>query len=283
MNLFKKLFGNRAANQQEGLVSSQSPELKPLEPESKPKPMEPQSTVLTEEELKRLDEEMAEKRRLRREEPIRKRLANLTDASQGTAKGLSRLAHRAKRLIEHADSEFKERAYAPFWSAVEEAALALAKCENQSRFLAKNIQEVGRESVKLAELRSDVPPIPSINKLVTIDLVAVAKQLKEVVRLAQKDYEFSTIYEQRRTNRILVEGFSTLGNAIQGLGDRLSQSITRLNKDLSRAITDVAKAQLEAAIIINDTLQTEANDRRSHEGKVEEMLDNIQRKIIPDP
>ena len=89
--------------------------------------------------------------------------------------------------------------------------------------------------------------------------------------------------------------------AIQELGNIFHQSITRLNKGLSEAISDVADAQRAASALIadsladnqatirevgtaiDDTLQTEATSRRRHENEVEEMLDNIQRKRKPRP
>ena len=161
--LFKKIFGSREAIQKKDLVSFAS--------------HEPPPPPLNEDELKLWDEEIAVKRRLRHEKTIRSRLANLTKTFQETAKGLSRMANRAERSIKQAENEFKERSYAPFWDAVEDAALMLAKCAYQSRPLRKNITAIGHESVKLAKLGSKVPQMPAINGPATTDLVTVANQL----------------------------------------------------------------------------------------------------------
>ena len=68
----------------------------------------------------------------------------------------------------------------------------------------------------------ETPPPPFQLGLQTLpDASHTANRMRAVVRRAQKDFHFATIYEQRKTNQLLVAGFSSLGQAINELGDRL--------------------------------------------------------------
>ena len=60
------------------------------------------------------------------------------------------------------------------------------------------------------------------------DARPTAQRLAVVVRKAQKDFHFATIFEQRKTNKILVAGFSTLASAIYEIGDAISYSLNNL-------------------------------------------------------
>ena len=52
-------------------------------------------------------------------------------------------------------------------------------------------------------------------------------------------YQRKTIYEQRKTNTLLVEGFSTLGTAIYAVGDSITSSIADLSASLHADAEDV--------------------------------------------
>jgi hypothetical protein len=122
-----------------------------------------------------------------------------------------------------------------------------------------------------------------------------------IVRKAQSDFQFATIYEQRKTNQLLVAGFTNLAQALDGMGQRIASSID----DLGDRITTMANAvdgmkdalvdsigQLGEAIEEQSSQQTEAlnsairqvsTDQIERQNKALEMLDNIQRrrKIYP--
>jgi methyl-accepting chemotaxis protein len=148
-----------------------------------------------------------------------------------------------------------------------------------------------------------------------------AGRLQRIVRKAQRNFEFATIYEQRKTNEILIAGFATLGEAIYGLGSRLEQSIgmlceriddlsssmEKMNKKIIDAVRDVSSAvgevsyrvgdvsslleevssgvgHLSSAIEAADTrAQATISEQAARQEKANKMLDNIQRHRVPPP
>jgi hypothetical protein len=87
----------------------------------------------------------------------------------------------------------------------------------------------------------------------------VSKRMNELVRSAQKDFQFATIYEQRKTNQLLVAGFQTLANAIDGMGMRIESSIGFLASEL----------------------QYQGEEQAAKDAQIISKLDNIQRRRVP--
>lgn len=228
---------------------------------------------------------------------IETRIENLHNATTGSHRGLVRIYRRVASAIENANYEFEERAYAPFWDLVERAAILLAQSKNQSEAVARDFKKLADETKKLQQSKMVVQL--EIKDFIVPDFAKLANELRLTVRKAQKDFEFSTIYEQRRANRILVEGFSTLGNTIEALESRLSQAIGKLNRDIQEGFNNIQASQRKAAFHIANSIDSlsESNsntlseiaesleDRKdaaqTHEERVEDMLDNIQRRRKP--
>jgi hypothetical protein len=97
------------------------------------------------------------------------------------------------------------------------------------------------------------------------------------VRAAQRDFEFATIFEQRKTNRLLVAGFSTLGQAMGELASRFEASLSELATSLAPAIEH---GQAATARLV-EHFGTDTQARREHEREVRAMLDNIQHRRKP--
>lgn len=218
------------------------------------------------------------------------RLSNVVNDSIHSAANLSTLLRSAEEKIDLAGKEFEEGVFAPFWDAVEQAANKLANFEATVRQLIQNSQFYSGEAPKL-----ETPAPPFQIGLDTLpDASRTANRLRAVVRRAQKDFHFANIYEQRKTNQLLVAGFSTLGEAIVELGDRLDSSLDRLASVVSISISDLASditsshenmtsrlaAELERS---RDQAASDSEAQREIESKELEMLDNIQRRRKPFP
>jgi hypothetical protein len=54
-------------------------------------------------------------------------------------------------------------------------------------------------------------------------------EMTALVRTAQKNFQFATIYEQRKTNSLLVAGFTTLSRALHGVGAQLNDGFAKLS------------------------------------------------------
>ncbi len=131
------------------------------------------------------------------------------------------------------------------------------------------------------------------------DATHVSARLKAIVRQAQKNPHFATIYELRKTNEILVEGFTNLGQALTEVGDRLENSMDTLRSSLTEGFAEAAsasrRATAELVAELEQTREQSAKDsreareisskdseaRRKHEREEREMLDNIQRRKKP--
>jgi len=218
------------------------------------------------------------------QEALAVRLTGLVASSTSAAATLPQLARDSERALDTADQEFEEGAFAPFWDAVETAANRLAAFNNTVEQLVENATFHRTQSATLNR------PVPRFQLGVDTlpDATHTADRMRSIVRKAQKSFQFATIYEQRKTNHLLVAGFTSLGHAISDLGGRLERSLENLSSSLSTAISDVATAQRESSAAIvaeigasREESAASAAATREHQQRELEMLDNIQRRRKP--
>lgn len=144
------------------------------------------------------------------------------------------------------------------------------------------LDEHVRLTKEKASLYEDSPPeFPvaphSIAKLGVAS--ATSKRMQSIVRKAQCDFQFATIYEQRKTNKILVEGFTSLATALNEMTWQITDSIEALGGSVNESIQAIHLRIGE----IHRELSKEASERALREKKALEMLDNIQRSRRPSP
>ncbi len=199
---------------------------------------------------------------------------------ESTALEIRRKIEAAEVALSHAEREFSEGVFAPFWDAVEHAANQLAQSDaginriiQQSKYYRDNV----------TKLNSEGPPF-RIGLDALPDTTRTADKMRLMVRKAQKDFHFATIYEQRKTNKLLIAGFTNLAEALNGMSDRLASSIDALSDSL-HDIADTNRANTEellASILkLDERMASDSLAQRDHEGKQREMLDNIQRGRKP--
>lgn len=189
----------------------------------------------------------------------------------------------ARDTLDQAEQLFHENAYAPFWSAIEGSTTHLGRF---SATLVRLRLYATEYATAAAEYEGAAPQFPvqttSVEYL-TAHEVLVAR-LHQLVRPAQRDFHFASIYEQRKSNTILVAGFSTLASALDSMGLRLANEIvelrsgvasmsTSLSAELSGMHSSIATYQRERGYVDGELLQR--HDR------VVSMLDNIQRGHRP--
>jgi hypothetical protein len=171
--------------------------------------------------------------------------------SQAKMSALPPLVTEACTRLEQADHEYRENAYAPFWSAIEAAAIALATYEGY-------IEDVGRNADEYAKctamIRADLPAF-DLGERELPSVAAPLERMRYLVRAAQTDFPFATIYEQRKTNQLLVAGFQTLEQAIWQLGDRFDSSLETFSRSLASTISSEFAAQT-ATLVDATTAQT---------------------------
>lgn len=200
-------------------------------------------------------------------------LMDLSSMSKAMADELPQILEKANLSIDKAEEEFEEGVIPVFWDEVEMAANHLAQYEFHLQNLNDKVIEYRSKS---QQLDSNVQAFPVSIKALP-DSSNVAHRFRAVVRKAQKNFQFVSIYEQRKTNKLLVAGFSSLGEAIGGLGERLDNSLQQLTSSLSQA-NDLVLNELRQA---REHLERDSEERREHEAQTRKMLDNIQRRRKP--
>ena len=169
----------------------------------------------------------------------------------------------AESALNTAQDEYFGRYYAPFWDEIEAATNQLALYNNYLHGINscmdqywKNIQDLDDQfnsQVELCVLPGTLP-----------DPIDIANRLATTVRMAQRNFEFSTIYEQRKTNKLLYEGFRNLGDAIYSLGDRITDSLNDLSHNLDSSLSDIISATNESSRIIGDNIQEQTRRLDGH-------------------
>ena len=189
----------------------------------------------------------------------------------------------AERLLDQAERDFAEGAFSPFWSSVEKATAMLAACDDCVRLIVQNSEMYAR----LTQQYRGIPPRFPI-QVESVRGMAAARttsdRLSAVVRKAQSNFQFATIYEQRKTNQLLAAGFTTLAQALDGMGQRIASSISELSETIDAHLRGV-EGQLQAATDgindLHDTTKAWATQSRDRHDRALQMLDNIQRHRQP--
>ena len=110
----------------------------------------------------------------------------------------------------------------------------------------------------------------------------VAQKMGEVVREAQRDYEFASIFEQRKTNQLLVEGFRNLGDAISRMSSeirssirQLDSSVNSLNNRLDKGLSDAA----DTSERVHSQLVRSSSAQAGREKAMVRELDAVRREL----
>jgi hypothetical protein len=186
---------------------------------------------------------------------------------------LPKLIEKAVSLIKEAEEEYAANAFAPFWDAVEKAAITLGDFND----VAKNITESANEYYRnLAGQNHTFPTFPV--KLQSIpDASPVVERLRRVVRLGQTNFQFANIWEHRKTRKVMIAGFGSLNEAIYNLGDTIEHSISSLQQSISSDIANLVEAQIKTYEAINKNHES-LNQQVLEQNR---MLDNIQHNRPP--
>lgn len=212
----------------------------------------------------------------------------------------------AEQLLDTAAAEFQDGAFSPFWDSIERAMGKLGAIDGSIKLITDRSD---RYKTLAKSYSGQSPPFPvdpaSAHRLATAN--ETARRLQSIVRKAQRNFQFATIYEQRKTSEILIAGFTNLGEAIHGVGERLQQSIgflgdqiddlstsmAQMNEKVVNAVKDVSTAanevssrtaEVSSAIKAADTrIQAAMVDQGARQETANKMLDNIQRRRVPPP
>ncbi len=233
----------------------------------------------------------AERLRHRQEQDAyRKKMLLLGEQSLGIFESIPKQLQTAELQLDQAEIDFSEGVFAPFWDSVESAANSLGRFDEGIRSIGTNsAQYTGL--IKQYELEPPGFPLSAQTVAKLSAGSATAERMKAIVRNAQRDFHFATIYEQRKTNQLLVAGFTSLGQALEqmtwriaaSIGD-LAGSIDSMGSMLNDSVQAVDSRLLEmetTTVQHREALAIQDSERTEREEKAIEMLDNIQRRRKP--
>jgi hypothetical protein len=221
-------------------------------------------------------------------------LVKVTGTSLQTFEALPVNLLQAESLLDQAEQDFKEGAFAPFWDSIEQATIRLGSFNSGIASINHNLKRHGELS-KLYEEKSPRFPIVIDSVKGMIAGNTTGDRMKTIVRQAQRNFQFASIYEQRKTNQILIAGFTNLAQALDGMGRRISESIDELStqvsemssslnesmENLGEQMATVNRTVSESVQDLHSTFQKESKDQADRHDRALEMLDNIQRRRMP--
>lgn len=147
----------------------------------------------------------------------------------------------AKQHLDIAKTDFSDNAISPFWDKVEEASKCLALYKEAIDQLIINGEIY---SAILRERKHNFPtPFPIGTNISTPK--SILDDFNSIVRKAQTKFEFANIWEQRKTQKILIAGFQTLSQAIYDMSNAIVYSIDDLKHSISSDFRQLHNIQIE--------------------------------------
>lgn len=214
----------------------------------------------------------------------------MSNGSLDLLEGLPRKLDNAEANLDRAEICFRDGVFAPFWDSIEKATIMLARYDESIRAIKNNAERYAG----LSKLYVDKTLSFSITPSAIRGLGAAsgtAERLSSMVWRAQSNFQFAAIFEQRRTNQLLISGFANLTDALSRVGSEISGAIESVADSLQSIHSTLEESAREANFNLSNLGESvsrmhrdfSANEesRTSREEKVIDMLDNIQRHRKP--
>jgi len=210
---------------------------------------------------------------------------------ESSLQSLQSLFEDTTRVMSRAEQLFVEKAYVSFWDSIEEVLELLKKINNRAR----SIQASAKEYYGQLEGREHTFPAFPVKSADVPNANGIVQRLTQAIDVANRDFQFASIYEQRKTTRAIVAGFRNMQEAITGLRNDIVSSISDLQYSLDSGLQAVrseigslGESQQKSASELRETLESHAEsaqerDKREvkHQEFVKGALDNIQRGKKP--
>lgn len=145
-----------------------------------------------------------------------------------TLRSMETFLESTNSTLDAAEHDYSERAFGPFWDHVEQAARYLA----EFKVAATKLKAGATEYQLVLQSRDHNFPDLTADLYNILDPTPTIRRFRHVIRAAQRDIEFSTIWEHRRTRDVLIHGFGSLGEAVDGLSSTLVDSIGNLKSTI---------------------------------------------------
>ena len=158
-------------------------------------------------------------------------LRTVVNRAIDTLEELSESQVAVQSFLDEAQVDFDENAYSPFWDAVENAA---AEIEDWSEHLDALCDDLESYTALVSLYHGDPPQFPvSLEAFATLQEIfaenTLVNRLEALVRSGQQDYHFASIFEQRKTTAALVAGFASATDALDAVGNQITQTTDRVS------------------------------------------------------
>ena len=194
-------------------------------------------------------------------------------------------------FLNQSDKFFNERAFTPFWDSVEEVMKSLRNFNERVHL----VHGRARKYYELLEGREHTFPAFPVNSNQIPSPEPLIQRLQEVIARAHRDFQFASIYEQRKTTSAIVAGFRSMQEAITKLREDIVSSISCLQdsldsglKTIHSQIVSLEESQQKSIGELREVLekhgeaiQTQDKRDEKHQEFVKEALDNIQHHRKP--
>lgn len=215
-------------------------------------------------------------RRVAQQRRARVRLLSINEESLSLLESMPGWVESAESHLDQAELDFAEGAFAPFWSSVERAAFSLAAFDESVQKLESN----SCEYVDLLAHHKGPAPAFAVSSGSTARMklaTATSHRMHGIVRNAQRDFQFSVIYEHRKTNQILVAGFKSLAQAVEEMASRITSSIDNLTTSVDK-MTSTLDESLRRLSEQTEKRAADTTEKVDREQRVLELLDRIEQK-----
>ena len=195
---------------------------------------------------------------------------------------MNSLLESADTHLRSASSHFSNGVFAPFWDCIVHATCDMGRYQETVRELAvhSSLYARSRSSYSIGVVGKEAPiltlPMSSIGTLKS-RAMSTGQRLERIVLTAQSDFEFSVIYEQRRTNDILVAGFGNLENALTNMSRAITGSLQTLDQSIGDLRMDVANVR-ESIDDVKSYVGESIDDVKSNVGSVRSSLDDTRER-----
>jgi hypothetical protein len=179
---------------------------------------------------------------------LTQRVNQSTDRFSNGLRSLPKLLGEVDMFLDDAEAEFQDKAYSPFWDNIEWAALRLGEFTVSLKCLEK---EVGSYNSLLHGQMHNFPPL-AVHSVNIPNPARQTERFRHFVRMGQKDFEFATIWEHRKTQKVILEGFRTLGEAVNNLSLTVDDSLARVTK----TIEESSNRQREEQVRLRETFES---------------------------
>lgn len=213
----------------------------------------------------------------------------------------------AEKNLSHANKCLQERSFYPFWDSLAEAAENMKKYKNSIDALARQAAQYQRLVIDCQALAGESSenfpkpfPVSPASASALGRGAETAKRIDHLYRYAHRDFEFSSIYANWRTNRTLIAGFENLSRGLEAIQNDLQNieiaiangfasvdsSIRSSSAIIGDAVHDavaaasdsINKGQVDVSASMAEQLATARREQSANEAEMIDLLDNIQRR-----